>query len=114
MGWFARVGISSRDVSERPIPNILQFVFLFFSIPCFKASNFFFEIAYTLQQRELVALGRKCVRLGGEDYSLQFDDRLIEFREVSDRHQRLRHILGKLQRRNRTHDEGHVWHQFRS
>src|SRR5882724_1842716 len=114
MGWFSRLGIFFSRIGEGTVPDILQFVFFLLAIPCFKASNLCFEIAYTLQHRKLVRLGRECVRLGGEDYSLQFDDRLVEFRKVSDRYERLRHILSKLQGRNCACNEGHIWHNVRA
>jgi len=48
MGWFSRLGIFFSRIGEGTVPDILQFVFFLLAIPCFKASNLCFEIAYTL------------------------------------------------------------------
>jgi len=55
-------GMSKRSASE-----VGQCISLLLSIPCFKLSHLCFKATYFFQQRELVRLGRKCARLGGED-----------------------------------------------
>ena len=86
-------------ISERPKTDIIKFVPLLLCVPCFYISNLFFEIAYSLQQRKLVRLGRECVRLGGHDEFLQFDDCLVKFREISNRPERFRHVERELKGR---------------
>src|SRR5580700_10764270 len=92
MRGFGAAGIFLNRIGKHSGAKFCEFIFGLFSVPFFKASNFFFEIVYTLQQRELIRLGGECVRLGGEDYSLQFDNRLVEFREISVRYRRLCHL----------------------
>ena len=57
----------------KPLANVVQLIFLLFSVPCFKLSNLFFKVAYLTQQRELIRLGRECARLDGQDFSIKFD-----------------------------------------
>ncbi len=84
MDRFARWSTALQAISEHPffakwqsdgtLSHVRQLILLGFSVPCFKLSVFFFKIAYMIQQRELILLGRECARLGGKDFSLQFDD----------------------------------------
>lgn len=97
MKWFGRVGVGLQSVGNYPVPNIHQSVALLLSVPFFKVSNLFFKFAYTLQQRKLVRLGRKCALLGGKDYSLQFDDLRLDHLTIAQRYHRLRDIAGKTQ-----------------
>src|SRR5689334_19073321 len=85
-------------ISERTQPYVFKFILLLLCVPCFYISNLFFEITYSLQQRKLVRLGRECVRLGGHDESLQFDDCLVKLREIADRPERLGHIEREFKR----------------
>ena len=52
-------------VSKSTRLKFVQFVPLFLSFPCFKASHFFFKLAYAANQRHLF-------RLCGEDFFLKF------------------------------------------
>src|SRR5206468_3525411 len=74
--WFQRISRSS--------PYFREFIFLLFTFPCFKVSNFFFKIAYLFQQRKLRLLGRKCALLGGKDLSLQFENLVLNYGGISD------------------------------
>src|SRR4051794_29100962 len=85
MGRFGAACLWLQHVSEDARSDFGKLIPLLLSIPCFKASNLCFQAAYSIQQRKLVRLGRKCVRLGGHDESLQFDDCLIKLREVANR-----------------------------
>ncbi len=80
--------------------QIGEYIFLFLSFPCFKISHFFFKIAYLVQQRQLVRLGIKCTALGGEDYSLQFDNLSLNHRTVAESHKALSDFARSLERRN--------------
>ena len=73
-------------------------VFLFLSIPCFHVSNFFFKLAYTLQQRKLVSIGRKCRSLGGEDYSLKFNDLRLDHCSITETYHSLYDFARRLER----------------
>jgi hypothetical protein len=70
MRWFAGLGTVLSHANESALPNVFQFVFLLLSIPSFKASHFFFKLAYSLNQLRLRDL---C----GEDLFLQFYDRRV-------------------------------------
>jgi hypothetical protein len=48
--------------------------------------------------------------LGGEDYSLKFDNLLIQHGSVADRYERLRHVMRKLEGRDGSGDKGHIGH----
>lgn len=74
MRRFSAAFVRLQLVSERSSSIVLQFIALLFCLPCLKLSHLAFKITYSLQQRELVRLGRECARLGGQDYSLEFDD----------------------------------------
>ncbi len=70
--------------------HFLKFIALFLCFPCFKASHFFFKLAYSLQQRRLMLA---C----GEDFFLKFYDRPIANGSVVDVLQSLRHIVHGLE-----------------
>jgi hypothetical protein len=55
--WSRRVGINART-------DFGKFVLLLFSVPCFQASNFFFKLAYRLNQRRAFLVNRKNSVLG--------------------------------------------------
>jgi hypothetical protein len=75
MRWFAALCLFLQHVADDSSvrTHLRELIFLSLSVPCFKLSHFFFKLTYSVQQRELVCLGRECVRLGGKDLSLQFD-----------------------------------------
>src|SRR5205085_112917 len=59
-----------QSISKRAASDIGQLIPLLFCVPCFKASHFFFKLAYALQQRLLrVACS--------EEFFLQFYDRRV-------------------------------------
>lgn len=82
MRWFGGVHFFFKAIGERAGPQLGQFVILFFCFPCFYFSNFFFKIAYTVQQRRLLRLGTQCAALGGENRALQFNDLALNFGSV--------------------------------
>jgi hypothetical protein len=87
MKFFGRLSVRFQNVSERwaATHRGLQFIALLLNIPCFKASHFFFKVAYAIQQRRL--------RLAcGEDLFLKFYDRRIATGGVVDVLQSLRNI----------------------
>jgi hypothetical protein len=79
--WFQNVSKSG--------PGFFQLISLLLSFPCFKASHFFFKLAYTFQQRRLR-------RLCGEKFFLQFYDRRVATGSIVDVLQSLREIEGSL------------------
>ena len=67
MRWFGRLSVRLSTVGHRSPTKFVHFVALLLSVPCFKASHFFFKLAYAANQRRLLRLGRK-------DLFLQFYD----------------------------------------
>ena len=61
-----------QHISKRTPSYIATFIAVFFSLPCFKASHFFFKVTYSIQQRRFSRLGRYCALHGGEDFSSAF------------------------------------------
>jgi hypothetical protein len=111
MDRFARWSHALQAISERPflskasaLSHVCQCVLLGFSIPCFNLSHFFFKTAYSIQQRELLLLSRECVRLGGEDFSLQFGDFRPNDRSVTGIYRELSKLRSSLKR---TDHRGH-------
>src|SRR5438874_3716773 len=97
MRWFAICCVELQNISKRSRWELLQLVTLFLSVPCFRLSHFCFKIAYTLQQRELLRLGRKCVALGGDDYSLKFDNLGLNLGTDLEAHKRLENLARRLE-----------------
>ena len=71
-----------QNIGENTRFNFFKSVAFLFCIPCFKGSFFFFKLAYLIQHRELVRVGRKCAALGGENLSLKFDGLRLEHGSV--------------------------------
>lgn len=67
-----------KNVSEGRIPNGLQFVALCLSFPCFKLSDFFFKLTYSLQQRRALILRGKCRAIGIDKLGLEFEELRLE------------------------------------
>lgn len=97
MGWIGSLGLWLQEIGEGPRPDFLKFVALLLALPCFKASNFLFQLAYAAQQRRLRLLGRESVLLGGEDHSLEFEDLPLNFHRSFYVQERLRHIRSRCQ-----------------
>lgn len=94
MRMFGRLHTFFQSVSECSIiSDFGKFVSLFLCVPCFKASHFFFKLAYALNQRYLLFLG-------GEDLSLKVYDRRVSNGSVVHILQSLRHIEHGLEQAN--------------
>jgi len=89
MRRFAAAHRFLRDVSERPLPDILKFISLLLCFPCFEASHACFKLAYRLNQRRLRLL---C----GEDLFLKVYDRRIATGGIVNILRSLRDIEGGL------------------
>ncbi len=98
MGRFAGAHVWLQNVSERSASEIGQLIPLLLCIPCFKLSHACFKIAYFLGHRRLASLGRKCALLGGNDLSLQFDERIAKFGSVPELYQFLRGLACRFER----------------
>src|SRR6516225_158636 len=73
MKGFGIACIRLQHVGKGPGSNLLQLVSLLLSFPCFKASNFFFKIAYSLNQRRLFCLRIRQGGLHREDLLVKLD-----------------------------------------
>ncbi len=90
MRWFGAAHFWFKHVSDCAPNDVLKLVFLLLSIPCFKASHFFFKLAYAVQQSQLRLVCRK-------DFFLKFYDRPISNGGIVDVLQSLRHIQHGLE-----------------
>jgi hypothetical protein len=99
MKCFGWLSIWFQRVSERwaTTNQLLKLIPLLLSFPCFKASHFFFKLAYAIQQRRLSRLGRYCALHGGKDFSVQFPERIPEFDEVAGLYQFLQSLARRVQ-----------------
>ena len=95
MRGFAACFLWLKSASEGSIVG--QYIPLLLGTPCFKASNFFFKVAYTLNQRGLRRLGRKSVALGGEDYSVDFDGLCLNIRTAFELQKAERDVTCRLE-----------------
>ena len=77
-----------------------KFIALLLSFPLFRLSQFFFKLAYTLQQRELLRISSECARLRGEYYRLQFDGLSVDVGGSLEFYHRLRYISSRLETAN--------------
>jgi hypothetical protein len=94
-GWFQQIAENSYTEFGEIVARLLAF-------PCFKLSNLFFKIAYTLNQRRALVMSRKCAALGLKDFGIQFDDLGIKGAGRLKVLHRLRDIHDALERRNRS------------
>lgn len=63
MRWFGSLGRFFKRVDEYAasyigIPYVLQFVTVSLGIPCLKTSDFFFQVVYFCQQRQILLRAR--------------------------------------------------------
>jgi hypothetical protein len=100
MTWFGKLRGRFQDISERATFPTMKFIFLLLTLPAFKISNLFFEIAYSVQKRRMLRLGAHCATLGGENYGIQFDDLRLDKLTIAQRHCRLDEIANNLGRRS--------------
>lgn len=113
MRRFASVTLFLQCIAENvgPLTHLGELVFLSLSVPCFKISHFFFKCAYAIQRRQMIRLGRKCACLGGQDFSLQFDDLAPHHSSVTHTYQRLRDIHHRIERLNHSCKSESIGHR---
>jgi hypothetical protein len=85
MRRFGRAHARLQFIEKNARWQFLQFVALLCTFPCFKASHFFFKLAYALNQRRLRLL---C----GENFFLKFYDRPVASGNIVDVLESLHHI----------------------
>ncbi len=98
MRWFGGLGVIFHSIAKSTNINLLEFIALLFTFPCFKISNLFFEIAYALNQRRALLINRKNRALGIHDFRLQFEPLLLKGRSTAQSYHRLKNILASLER----------------
>src|SRR5262249_36965339 len=96
--------------SEASASKVGQLVFLLLCLPCFHLSNVFFQLAYLLQQRILRRVGRDCVLLGGEDYSVEFDGLLQKLGVIPNPEKALRDFCRSIEARQQAPYCPHISH----
>jgi hypothetical protein len=71
---FGALGLLLQRISKRTESNFFEFVALFLSSPCFMANQFFFKVAYSINQLRLRRIGLYCSGLGGHNLVVEFDE----------------------------------------
>ena len=99
MRWLAVCHARLRHVGEGTTIYGLEFVALLLAFPVFKLHNLLFKISYTIQQRKLRNIGSECARLGGQDYSLQFDNLALDYGSIADTYHGLQDCYGGIEGR---------------
>ena len=74
MRWFAIRHRFFKGISDTSPPRFCQFVALFLCVPCFHASNFFFQNLFALNERKLFYQSRVQARLGFPTLLLKLED----------------------------------------
>ncbi len=97
MWWLGALHFWLRNVGEGSMVYGLQYIALFLCIPVFKLHNLLFKVTYLLNQRELVSLGRHCAILGGNDFSLEFDNLKLHFGTDFELEQTARDVRRRLE-----------------
>jgi hypothetical protein len=92
MNGFGAACSRLQHIGKAPRSNFFQLVSLLLSFPCFKASTFFFKVAYSLNQRRLFCLRIKQGFLYGEDLLLELDGCVEQLCRIPQTH----HGLGKI------------------
>ena len=73
MRWIGSLARFFQCIYVTPIPRSYQLIALLCFFPCFYLSDFFFKLAYSLNHRRLLRLGRYCARLGGQNSALKLN-----------------------------------------
>src|SRR5258706_6659375 len=110
MRWFGWFHSRLQDISKDAGGHFFQIVSLLCCFPCFYISDFFFKLAYSLNQRELLRLGAECATLGCQNNLLKLDGLTVQLRHRTKLVQAYREISGSLEASNRALKQNHVGH----
>ncbi len=112
MRWFGSLARFFQCVnhSRTRIPWTYQLIALLFFFPCFQVSDFFFKVAYTLNHRKLLRLGRECARLGGQNRVLEINNLSLDLGERLEMKKTLCDITSGLEAKNRALKHSHINH----
>jgi hypothetical protein len=98
MRWFGAACVRFQHIGKGPGCNLFELVPLLLSFPCFKASNFFFKIAYRLNQRRLFRLRVQQGFLYGEELLLELDGCFEKLSGIPQTHYGLGNVRKRLDR----------------
>ena len=90
MRGFALLFSYFRNVSEKSTIQVLKFISLLLTFPCFEAAQFFFKLIYFVNRRRIA-------RLGGDDLFPELRDGRISIDRVVHILQRLRDVKHRLE-----------------
>ena len=110
MRWFGSLARFFQRIHKTSRPRGHQLIALLLSFPCFYASDFFFQIAYLLNHRRLLRLGRECARLGGQNGALKINDLSLDFSHRLKMKEALSNVSSSLEAKNRTLNAHHINH----
>ena len=109
MRWFGTAHAFFKSVhNSQSVPNTLKLVSLLLCFPCFHASDFFFKLAYFINHRRLIRIGRKCAALGGQNGALKLNHLSLDFGQRVELEKALRDVTSELEAGNRALNECHV------
>lgn len=87
MNWFACGHVGLQFVHRHSRFELLRLIALLLTLPVFKASHFCFKRAYFLQHLKLTLVAQRCARLRGQNFSMQFPERIPVFEELASLHE---------------------------
>src|ERR1700730_12048191 len=110
MNCFGSLCLTFQNISRGPRPNLLHFVSLLLSFPCFEISHLFFKVTYFLPKHGALLLRRKCCIVCVDCFRLDFDETLSGVGSLLAAYHRLTNLLGSLERRQCSGNRTHIRH----
>ena len=116
MRWFGRMGSFFRRKSVNASSHIVRFaqirqlVCLCLSIPLFKISDLFFQVAYLLKQRRLIIATRNRALLSGQNLFVHLSDPVLDLDTNAEIEQRLANLKSRLERLKARRDGRSIGH----
>lgn len=92
MRGFGWLSIWLQRIGKNPGMNFFKLIPLLLSIPCFRLSNYFFQLIYLFQHRMLLEQSAINVSLGAQDYLLEFKRDLVDRHSLIELADRLRQL----------------------
>ena len=112
MGFFASLHAFLQGINSNARSDAFKLIAGLLCSPCFKLGFFFFKLAYSAQQIRLRRLGLHCARLGGHDFSRQFEDLRLNEVSVANIFHSLRDFHNRTQRSHETRHGTYIDHDF--
>jgi hypothetical protein len=98
MAWAGWLCIVFQNIRKRFRGNLFKFVFLLLSVPCFQINNFF-QASVPDPTAQTDCCLPKVPHLGGEDYSIEFDDLRLGHGSIAEAHDCLHDFTSGLEPR---------------